>query len=53
MGGIAARARTGKASLYSRWASKRELPCAALVLLYLRCLHPAPAGRHGKTCWSC
>lgn len=31
MGGIAARARTGKASLYSRWASKRELLCAALV----------------------
>jgi AcrR family transcriptional regulator len=44
MEGIAARARTGKAALYRRWASKCELVHAALVFA----LPPVPEPRSGR-----
>ena len=45
MEGIAARARTGKAALYRRWASKCELVHAALVFA----LPPVPEPRPGRS----
>ncbi len=45
MEGIAARARTGKAALYRRWASKCELVHAALVFA----LPPLPEPRSGRS----
>jgi AcrR family transcriptional regulator len=45
MEGIAARARTGKAALYRRWASKCELVHAALVFA----LPPLPEPRPGRS----
>ena len=45
MEGIAARARTGKAALYRRWASKRDLVHAALVFA----LPPVPEPRSGRS----
>lgn len=44
MEGIAARAHTGKAALYRRWATKCELVHAALVFA----LPPVPAPRSGR-----
>jgi len=45
MEGIAARAHTGKAALYRRWASKGELVRAALVFA----LPPLPEPRSGRS----
>src|SRR6516165_10841680 len=45
MEGIAARAHTGKAALYRRWASKCELVHAALVFA----LPPVPEPRSGRS----
>ena len=45
MEGIAARARTGKAALYRRWASKHDLVHAALVFA----LPPVPEPRSGRS----
>jgi len=45
MEGIAARAHTGKAALYRRWASKRDLVHAALVFA----LPPMPEPRSGQS----
>jgi AcrR family transcriptional regulator len=45
MEGIAARARTGKAALYRRWASRCELVHAALVFA----LPPLPEPRSGRS----
>lgn len=45
MEGIAARARTGKAALYRRWASKHDLVHAALVFA----LPPVPEPRPGRS----
>jgi AcrR family transcriptional regulator len=45
MEGIAARARTGKAALYRRWASKCELAHAALLFA----LPPVPEPRSGRS----
>jgi AcrR family transcriptional regulator len=45
MEGIAARARTGKAALYRRWASKCDLVHAALVFA----LPPVPEPRPGRS----
>lgn len=45
MEGIAARAHTGKAALYRRWATKCELVHAALVYT----LPPAPEARPGRS----
>ena len=45
MEGIAARAHTGKAALYRRWASKCELVHAALVFT----LPPVPEPRSGRS----
>src|SRR6201999_1637372 len=43
--GIAARAHTGKAALYRRWASKHDLVHAALVFT----LPPVPELRSGRS----
>jgi AcrR family transcriptional regulator len=45
MEGIAARAHTGKAALYRRWASKHDLVHAALVFA----LPPVPGPRSGRS----
>lgn len=45
MEGIAARAHTGKAALYRRWASKHDLVHAALVFA----LPPVPEPRSGRS----
>jgi len=45
MEGIAARAHTGKAALYRRWASKHDLVHAALVFT----LPPVPEPRSGRS----
>ena len=45
MEGIAARAQTGKAALYRRWASKHDLVHAALVFA----LPPVPEPRAGRS----
>jgi len=45
MEGIAARAHTGKAALYRRWASKNDLVHAALVFT----LPPVPEPRSGRS----
>ena len=45
MEGIAARAHTGKAALYRRWASKHDLVHAALVFA----LPPLPEPRSGRS----
>ncbi|CDO90420.1 transcriptional regulator [Mycobacterium triplex] len=47
MEGIAARARTGKAALYRRWASKRDLVHAALVYALPAVPEPRP-GRSAR-----
>jgi len=49
-GRIAARAHTGKAALYRRWASKHDLVHAALVFALPPVPSRARAGRPGMPC---
>ncbi len=53
MEGIAARAHTGKAALYRRWASKHDWCTPRWSSRCRRCPSPAPVGRRGRTCWRC